>query len=262
MRRPRLHRPIPAIEAWARPYTGVASMAVFYNGDPNTPPAPVPAPAPAPAPVDPPKPGPPTQRTFTQEEVEALAAKEKAQGKRSAAKEFAEKHGFTTIEDAEAFIAAARQAQEAALSEQEKQAREFAEKQRKFEADQAAFAASQRALNLEKALTRLGALDLTDDQGNEVPNLQDAMALLERELREAPDADEAAITEAAGRIKKRRPEFFGSPAATPAPQTLPPAPSGAPAGGPPRTPAAGKDAIKTAARERAARMGLRNDDAA
>lgn len=256
MRRPAQH-PLPGIRsAWAHPYTGLTGLSVFYNdgGDP--------APAGDPAP-EPPKPAPPAQRTFTQAEVEALAAKEKAQGKRSAAKEFAEKHGFTTIEDAEAFIAAARQAQEAALSEQEKQARQVEEDRRKLEAEKASLAEERRTVRLEQALTRLGAIDTRDEQGNEIPNLQDAMALLERELRTIPDVDPDAIAAAAGRIKARRPEFFGATPAPAAPQVLPPAPSGAPAGGPPsRTPSAGKDAIKTAARERATRMGLRTDDAA
>lgn len=229
MRRPaQPHRLGPTATAWAHPYTGVAGLAVFYNdggdppaGDPETPPAP--------------KPAPPAQRTFTQAEVEALAAKEKAQGKRSAAKEFAEKHGFTSIEDAEEFIAAARKAQEDALSEQEKQARQVEEERRRIEADKAALAAERRTVRLEQTLTRLGAVDTRDEQGNEIPNLQDAMALLERELRAQPDADTDAITDAAQRIKARRPEFFGSPAAAQsAPVTqLPPAPGGAPAGGPP-----------------------------
>ncbi|WP_331728854.1 hypothetical protein OG693_39555 (plasmid) [Streptomyces sp. NBC_01259] len=225
MRRPALHRTRrpAASSAWAHPYPAGLFSPVFYNdgGDP---------PAGDPAPADPPKPAPPAQRTFTQAEVEALAAKEKAQGKRSAAKEFAEKHGFTTIEDAETFIAAARKAQDDALSEQEKQARQVAEERRTIEADKAALAAERRTVRLEQSLTRLGAIDTGD-----TPNLQDAMALLERELRATPDADADAITEAAERIKARRPAFFGVPTpADPAPASqLPPAPGGAPAGGAP-----------------------------
>lgn len=225
MRRPTQHHRTPAIQsAWAHPYAGTTALGVFYNdgGDPP--------PGGDPSPQDPPKPAPPAQRTFTQPEVEALAAKEKAQGKRSAAKEFAEKHGFSTIEDAETFIAAARQAQEDALSEQEKQARQVAEERRTIEADRAALAAERRTVRLEQALTRLGAIDAED-----APNLQDAMALLERELRDTPDADTDAIAAAAERIKSRRPAFFGAatPADTAPVSQLPPAPGGAPAGGPP-----------------------------
>jgi len=236
MRRPAQHHLGPvARTGWSHPYTGVNGIAVFYNsGDPATPPAP-PAVDPNPAdPAVPPKPGPPAARTFTQAEVEALAAKEKAQGKRSAAKEFAEKHGFGSIEDAETFIAAARKAQEDALSEQEKLTRQLEADRKKIDDDRAALATDRRTVQLEQALTRRGAID-TDD----TPNLQDAMALLERELRATPDADAVAIAEAADRIKARRPDFFGGAAPGAAANQLPPAPGGAPAGGPPARQAGG-----------------------
>lgn len=218
MRRPAHHRPSPdlgpvARTAWAHPYTGPAALAVFYNdgGDP---------PAGDPNPVDPPKPGPPA-RTFTQAEVEALAAKEKAQGKRSAAKEFAEKHGFTSIEDAEAFIAAARQAEEAQLSEQQKREKALADREAAADAREQAAIVRERNANRRATLVGLGA---TGD------DLDDAAAL----LRVADDADDAAVAEAAAKLKERRPELFGiTPAANPAATTLPPAPGGAPAGGPP-----------------------------
>ncbi|MFF8422937.1 hypothetical protein [Streptomyces sp. NPDC015680] len=237
MRRPTQHHTTPANTVWAHPYTGVTGLGVFYNdgGDP-----------PAPDPADPPKPAPPAQRTFTQAEVEALAAKEKAQGKRSAAKEFAEKHGFSTIEDAETFIAAARKAQDDALSEQEKRERELADREARAEAREKAAEVRERAANRRAVLVGLGA---TGD------DLDDATALLR-----VPDgADEATLQEAAVALKTRRPELFGT---TPAPAgALPPAPAGAPAGGPPRT-AAAKDDINARARKRAEQMGFRRTDAA
>ncbi|MFJ1900527.1 hypothetical protein [Streptomyces sp. NPDC088115] len=188
---------------------------MFYNdgGDP---------PAGDPAPTDPPKPTPPAQRTFTQAEVEALAAKEKAQGKRSAAKEFAEKHGFTTIEDAETFIAAARQSQEAALSEQEKRERALADREARADAREKAAADRERVANRRSILVGLGSTG---------EDLEDAAAL----LRVADDADDSTINAAAEALKARRPELFGAarPAADPTAPQLPPAPGGAPAGGPP-----------------------------
>ncbi|MET8746290.1 hypothetical protein [Streptomyces sp. NPDC004728] len=216
MRRPTQHHRIPTTHsAWAHPYTGVAGLGVFYNdgGDPPTGDS---------NPQDPPKPAPPTQRTFTQAEVEALAAKEKAQGKRSAAKEFAEKHGFTTIEDAEAFIAAARQSQEAALTEQEKRERELADREARADAREKAAADRERVANRRAVLVGLGSTG---------EDLEDAAAL----LRVADDADDATITAAAEALKGRRPELFGVArlAADPAAPQLPPAPGGAPAGGPP-----------------------------
>jgi hypothetical protein len=226
MRRPAQHRQHPADPtAWARPYTGLTGLAVFYNdgGDPPTPPAGDPAPA------DPPKPGPPAQRTFTQAEVEALAAKEKAQGKRSAAKEFAEKHGFNSIEDAETFIAAARKAEEDSLSEQQKREKALADREAAADARERAAIARERAANQRAVLVGLGATGV---------DLEDAAAL----LRVADDADDATIAEAAAKLKERRPELFGvTPATDPTAPQLPPAPGGAPAGGPPsRQSATGK----------------------
>ncbi|MFJ9988553.1 hypothetical protein ACIQUD_31850 [Streptomyces globisporus] len=212
MRRPQLHRPTPN-HTWAHPYTGPLAMAVFYNdgGDPPE--------GGTPNPVDPPKPGPPAQRTFTQAEVEALAAKEKAQGKRSAAKEFAEKHGFSTIEDAEQFIAAARQSQEAALSEQEKREKALADREALADAKEKAAAAKEREANRRIVLAGLGA---TGD------DLDDATAL----LRAPEDADADTLKSAAEALKTRRPELFGT-APQADPTRLPPAPHGAPAGTPP-----------------------------
>ncbi|TXS42931.1 hypothetical protein [Streptomyces sp. t39] len=250
MRRPaQQHRPgIPAAYAWTHPYTGVQSMAVFYNdgGDP---------PAGGDPAAEPPKPGPPPSRVFTQDEVASLAAKEKAQGERAGARkaleDLAAKLGFSKIEDAEAFIEAGRKAQEAALSEDEKRRAELDRREQELAAKEAAAVTRERAAIRRSILVGLGA---TGD------DLDDAAAL----LRVDDDADEQAVQDAAEKLKTRRPELFGTTTApAPAPQTLPPAPSGAPAGGGlPRTPAAGKDAIRAAARERAERMGLRNPEAA
>lgn len=212
MRRPQLHRPTPN-RTWAHPYTGPLAMAVFYNDGGNPPPGSDPNPA------DPPKPAPPAQRTFTQAEVEALAAKEKAQGKRSAAKEFAEKHGFTTIEDAEQFIAAARQSQEAALSEREKREKALADREAQADAKEQAAAAKEREANRRIVLAGLGA---TGD------DLDDATAL----LRAPEDADADVLKSAAEALKTRRPELFGV-VSQADPTRLPPAPHGAPAGTPP-----------------------------
>ncbi|MFE9491391.1 hypothetical protein ACFYNF_33975 [Streptomyces sp. NPDC006641] len=245
MRRPAQHHSTPATStAWAHPYAGIGGLAVFYN-DGGDPPA-----GGAPNPADPPKPSPPAQRTFTQAEVEALAAKEKAQGQRAGARtaleEFAAEHGFSNVDDAKTFIAAARKAQDDALTEQEKRERELADREAKAEAREKAAEARERAANRRAVLVGLGA---TGD------DLDDATAL----LRVPDDADEATLQDAADKLKARRPELFGAPA--PAAAALPPAPAGAPAGGPPRT-AATKDDVKERARKRAAQMGFRSTDAA
>ncbi|MDK0524997.1 hypothetical protein [Streptomyces sp. ML-6] len=246
MRRPTQHHRAPAAHmAWAHPYTGVDSLAVFYNDGGDPPVGSVPNPA------DPPKPAPPAQRTFTQAEVEALAAKEKAQGQRAGARtaleEFAAEHGFNNVDDAKAFIAAARKAQQDALSEDEKRRQELEQRERELAAREAAATARERDANRRAVLVGLGA---TGD------DLEDAAAL----LRVDDSADESTVRDAAEKLKERRPELFGTKPA-PQPSALPPAPGGAPAGSPPRTPA-GKDDVQARARKRAEQMGFRRPDAA
>jgi hypothetical protein len=258
MRRPAQHHPaLTAARGWAHPYTGPAALSVFYNdGGEGTPP-------PAAAP---PKPGPPPapSNTFTQEDLDRIAAKEKSQGERAGARkaleEFAAEHGFSNVDDAKKFIEAARQAQEAALSEQERAQKKLQEDQQAIESERQTIAAERRTLRREQALSRLGAIDATDEQGNPIPNLQDALAMLDRDLAALPDADDQAVADAAAKLKARRPELFG---ATPAPQNpqMPPAPGGAPAGGPPpRQAPAGKPGDR--GREMARLRGKVRDTAA
>ncbi|MFD8777533.1 hypothetical protein [Streptomyces sp. NPDC059916] len=244
-----MRRPAQHDTAWSHPYTGLDSLAVFYNdgGDPATSPAPA-------AQADPPKPGPPPgpAKEFSQEDLDRIAAREKAQGKRSALKDFAEEHGFNSPEDAAAFIAAARQSQQDALSEDERRRQALEQREQDLVAKEAAAVARERAAIRKFALQGLGATGA---------DLEDALALLERDLRESPDADEATVITAAEALKERRAALFGTtaPAAQPV-GTLPPAPGGSPAGGPPRT-AATKDDVNERMRKKAVAMGLRTDAA-
>jgi hypothetical protein len=214
MRRPAQHRPNPTGHpGWAHPYPASTFSPVFYaDGDPN----PVPAP-PKPAP---PAPGP----TFTQEDLDRIAAKEKAQGQRAGARqaleEFAAEHGFTNVDDAKTFIATARKAQEDALSEQEKREKELSDREARAEARERAAEARERAAARREVLSGLGATGV---------DLEDAAAL----LRVADDADSSQISEAAEKLKERRPELFGV-AKQADPAAAPPAPSGMPAPGMPR----------------------------
>lgn len=242
MRRPAQHHHSlgpTAGNGWAHPYRGIDAMAIFYadgGGQPN-PPAPAPAAGdPSPAP-QPPKPSPPATVTvsMTQDELNALAAKEKDQGKRAGARQaledFAKEHGFNNADDAKAFIAAARQAQQDALSEQERAQQQLEADRQKNEQERLEIAATRRTMAREQALTRLGAVDALDDQGQvSSPNLQDALAILDRELRDTPDPEPADLAAAAGRVKLRFPALFGAAPQT-APPQLPPAPGGAPAAG-------------------------------
>ncbi|MFF8544815.1 hypothetical protein ACF060_31515 [Streptomyces werraensis] len=260
MRAPAQHRRHghTAAPGWAHPYTGLPGIAVFYNDGGNPP-------------ADPPKPGPPPAspepvKQFSQEELERIAAREKSQGERAGARkaleEFAAEHGFNNVEDAKAFIEAARKAQQDALTEQERLQQQIAEERKRIEQETARIAEERRTLAREQALTRLGAIDVTDDQGQvSEPNLQDALAILDRELRDTPDADAATIAAAAARVKQRHPSLFGD-RTTPQASPLPPAPGGAPAGAPPARTTPSKDDAKARAMARAHAMGYRSNPAA
>jgi hypothetical protein len=249
MRRPAQHHPaLTAARGWAHPYTGPAALSVFYNdGGEGTPP-------PAAAP---PKPGPPPapSNTFTQEDLDRIAAKEKSQGERAGARkaleEFAAEHGFSNVDDAKKFIETARQAAEAKKTEEQKRQEELDKREQELAARETAAIARERAAIRKSALVQLGATG-TD--------LDDALALLERDLRDTPDADETAVQAAAEALKERRGALFGVASATP-PGQLPPAPGGAPAGGPPpRQAPAGKPGDR--GREMARLRGKVRDTAA
>lgn len=241
MRRPALHHPHQATTGWAHPYAPNAAIFHADGGDDPTPTAPTAA--------EPPKPTPPPGKVFTQDEVAALAAKEKSQGERAGARkaleDFAAANGFKSAEDAKAFIETARKAQQDALSEEEKRRAELERREAELTAREAAAVQRERDANRRAVLVGLGA---TGD------DLEDAAAL----LRVDADADEQAVREAADKLKERRPELFGARTQTPAAApTMPPAPGGSPAGGPPsRTPAT-KDDTKARARKRAEQMGFR-----
>ncbi|AKZ60841.1 putative Vegetative cell wall protein gp1 (Hydroxyproline-rich glycoprotein 1) (plasmid) [Streptomyces ambofaciens ATCC 23877] len=285
MRRPTQHTRRPAAPGWTHPYTGLPGIAVFYNdgghGDGNQPPVPSPADlanrAPQ-TPATPPGPQPVIDKetgvAMTQDRFNRIMTRQYEKSRNAAYREMAESLGLTfdpETFDLEAFKATLKEGHEArqqVLTDEQRRTEELNKVQQavqaekaKAEQERAAIQAERRALAREQALTRLGALDQVDEQGNvTAPNLQDALAMLERDLRDTPDADATALTTAAEALKKRRPELFGAPTA---PQTLPPAPSGGPAGGnAPRQPASTKDALQKAARKRAEAMGLRHDNAA
>ncbi|MEV5451585.1 hypothetical protein [Streptomyces sp. NPDC052535] len=292
MRRPAQHpaRTDLAAPGWVHPYTGLPGIAVFYNDggsqDGGQSPTPVPSPADLanrapqlPTPVLPTDTAQyvldkETGQPMTQAQFSRIMTRENAKGRNKILREVCEAAGIpfdhenTDVSRLTQVLKDAETTRQAQLSEDQRRTEELTKAQQalqaekaKAEQERAAIQAERRTLAREQALTRLGALDQVDDQGQvTAPNLQDALAMLERDLRDNPDADAAALATAAEALKKRRPELFGAPAA---PQTLPPAPSGGPAGGnAPRQPASTKDAVREAARKRAEAMGLRSSDAA
>lgn len=277
MRRPAQHHLGPtASHGWVRPYTGLAGLAVFYNGPTTTaPPAVAPAPA---APVSPPVPtpadiatraaqqpaatpaAPPAPAggdeqlvTVPQRRLNVMMKDEKDEGRRAAYRAIAEAAGidpetFDPSKFGEVFKQAEK-ARQAQLSEEQRRTEELAAREQAIQAREeatvqreVAAAERDRESKVRAALVRLGA---TGD------DLDDAARL----ITVPADADDQKITEAAEALQKRRAELFGGPAPA---QQLPPAPSGAPAAGnAPRQPASGKSAITDKANARAEAMGLR-----
>lgn len=226
MRRPAQHRPgLAAAHGWTHPYTGLQALGVFYNDGGGNPTPPEPSPA------EPPKPGPPPSPTpipqFTQDDLDRIAAREKAQGQRAGARQaledLAKELGFTKPDDVKTFVETARKAQQDALSEEERRRQELEQREQAIADREAAAIARERAAIRKSALLQLGATG-TD--------LEDALALLERDLRDTPDADEQTVQATAEALKERRGALFGA-APAPQPGQMPPAPGGAPAGGPP-----------------------------
>ncbi|GAA3371236.1 hypothetical protein GCM10020367_21080 [Streptomyces sannanensis] len=155
-------------------------------------------------------------RTFTQDEVSQLLAREKQQGGRSAVKELLEQLGFDKADDLSAYLQQQRDAEKASLSEVERREKEANDRLAAAAAREAAAAAAERSAQRRVALVALGATG-------------DDLADAERLLAVPDDADSQALAEAAQQLTERRPELFGGQRQT----ASPPAPGGSPAGGPP-----------------------------
>lgn len=144
------------------------------------------------------------QRLLTQEDVERIASKEKAQGRRAGQRELLEEAGFADADEFRAFVEAARRREQEALTEQQRREQEVAQREaaaarREEEARQRLAEANRRA-----ALVSLGATD---------ENLEDALALLS--ARVSTDADEDALAAEAKALAERRPELFTVTSTTP-----------------------------------------------
>lgn len=81
-------------------------------------------PTPPPSGATPPNPPPPGARTFSQDELSAIATREKEEGRRAGEKAAVEALGFKDTEEAKNFIAQIRKDQEANMSETERNRRE------------------------------------------------------------------------------------------------------------------------------------------
>jgi hypothetical protein len=159
----------------------------------------------------------PPPKTFTQEEVNRMMAKEKNDGRRSATNEILEKFGVKTVEEAEAILQKMRDSEEAEKTEAQK-AKEAAEKE-KAEAEKERQSAKRDRLEtkIERALLKAGV---------EVDILERAVRLVDVEDLEA---DQDTVQAAVDALKEDMPQLF-----TPSDKKTDPKPPGGDPGRPPR----------------------------
>lgn len=194
------------------------SARLRYMTEPNPAGAPGTPPAPA-APAVPP--------TFTQDQLTAVAAREKSEGRTAALREVSEQLGMS-VEDAKTLLAAARAADDANKTEAQRALDAANAAKAEAEAAKAEAAADRHVARVERLLTSSGAANV---------------AVATRALDVAVGADEATVTAAIEKLKTDAPGLFG--AAPAAPHTAP--------GAPPQQPPAAKSAAERAAEIAASR---------
>lgn len=147
-----------------------------------------------------------TDKVFTQEELNRIAAREKAQGRAAAEKQLAEDLGVD-VEEAKAIITAHREREEANKTEHQKAMDDAAEKQRKADEAEATARQTTHEATVERMLVRAGAN----------PDLLDRAA---RSLVLEVGADEATVNAEIDKLKDEVPSFFGG-GRTPPPSSTP-----------------------------------------
>jgi hypothetical protein len=142
----------------------------------------------------PPPPPSPGSGSFSQEDLNRIAAKEKDEGKRAGERAVLEALGFQTAADAKAFFDKVKEEEKAKLSEADRKMKEAEEKERK--ADAKALDAAQRERNalISAELVEAG-----------VPKAQVKFVA---KMVEVDEADEEKIAQAVKDLKKAMPNLF------------------------------------------------------
>jgi hypothetical protein len=157
-------------------------------------------------------------KTFTQEELDRITGRARAEAKRAAAAELAEALGCT-VDEAKAKIAAASAADDATKSETQKALDAAKAAQAEAEAAKANAAAERLAARIERKLTAAGVPEAT-------------LARAARLLDVDPDADDEAIAAEIETLQSEVPALFTSTGdGTPPPPGVPPAKQKRQAGG-------------------------------
>ena len=201
------------------------------TGDPASPPA-------GGAPAD----APPAEKTLTQSEVNAIAAREKSQGKAAAEQAIAEQLGVSITEAAE-IIKKAREADEKTKSEAQKDRDAAAKEKQDAEADRSAAKVEVHQARLERAFAKVG-VDLSDDK-EQAKNAR-LLRLVSVEVGSSYEDVLAEVTQ----IQKDFPALFGGTPVTPGAK----APGGDPKGQPPK-PTGGEDKFEAGRKRAQAKIG-------
>ena len=151
-----------------------------------------------------------------QETLGKLLAREKEQGRRAASKSLLDELGFTSKDEAAAWVKSQRDAQTAQLSDVERREQAAAEAEARAAQREAAASARERTAQRRAVLVGLGATGKGLDAAERLLSVPD-------------DADDQALTDAATQLATDWPQFFGGQAQ----QQPAAAPGGSPAGGPP-----------------------------
>lgn len=217
----------------------------------SEPPAQPPAP-PAP-PAEPPAPPatPPAPRTFSQDEVTAIATRESQAAERSAQQKLLQELGVDSSDALKALVAAQRQADEAGKTELQRQQEAAANARREADAEKVSAAAERFEARVERAFASVGAVSDGTPEGDA------KLARIRRMITVDPTADYAAVRADVDAIRTDFPTLFGGTTADGAP----PAPPSDPKGKPPATPPGSKTAMERGAERAKARFTGSSDAA-
>jgi len=160
-----------------------------------------PDPANTPPPPPPPPSGTDNARTFTQEDLNRVAAREKDEGKRSAERAILAALGVDDLDSAKKILADKQAADEAKLSEVDK--REKAATKAQTEAAEAKATATKMTLDAKVERAILEKL-----LGEEQVKALSAAATLRRLIEVTPDADDKAISDAVTELATTMPHLF------------------------------------------------------
>lgn len=163
---------------------------------------------------------PPADKTFTQADVEAAAARALSDGKRQgkAAQEQAIKDALgVSLDEAKTILQQSKDAETARLSEAERREKAAADREAAAQARETAAVKRERDALVRAELIAAGAGAGIQDENERREIIADAAKLVSI----GDDADEAAIREAVGKVKGRHAGMFGASSNPSLPNTPP-----------------------------------------